>query len=373
MIAHSLLFEAKPERATELCGAIREKLGLWRNEAGFIDLLILSESEGNVVEALSFWRGANDAGRFAANGGARLGQDLRHLLMKAPRAVQRRLSGSTNRMLVPEVPEVADVAEFRRDPKAEGAGPRPQPTSPARIVSQGMKAPAALFLTGLETVLQISRRVQAVYETSVDSILQPVTSQQPGRTQTAVLKAETDITRDTLSGLIAFVVPGPDAYSVAQGVSTPEPGGLAAGVLDAVIVALDRTQPSKPGAPPASAAAAGALNAIAQKVDPAAAGSFVSPFARLSFASKAAVFQAVEANPATQALAGLLPLTAFLTYSEVGVFDRTTRTLRGWPIGWTISAYEGVGNGCDDFKGYYEDRRAADPASCEMELSESGI
>jgi hypothetical protein len=36
------------------------------------------------------------------------------------------------------------------------------------------------------------------------------------------------LTRDTLAGAIAMLVPGNDAYSLWQGVSTPEPGGLAA-------------------------------------------------------------------------------------------------------------------------------------------------
>lgn len=36
-----------------------------------------------------------------------------------------------------------------------------------------------------------------------------------------------DLTRDTLNGLVAFVVPGPDAYSRAQGEWTREPGGIA--------------------------------------------------------------------------------------------------------------------------------------------------
>ena len=33
---------------------------------------------------------------------------------------------------------------------------------------------------------------------------------------------------DTMNGLVAFVVPGPDAYSVAQGAADLTPGGVAA-------------------------------------------------------------------------------------------------------------------------------------------------
>src|SRR6266536_5394003 len=48
-----------------------------------------------------------------------------------------------------------------------------------------------------------------------------------------------DLVHDTLNGLAAFVVPGPDAYSVAQGVSTPEPGAIAAFVTEIFIPVLD--------------------------------------------------------------------------------------------------------------------------------------
>src|SRR5919204_3213071 len=40
-----------------------------------------------------------------------------------------------------------------------------------------------------------------------------------------------DVVTDTFSGLVAFVVPGSDPYSVAQGASTSEPGGIAAGTV----------------------------------------------------------------------------------------------------------------------------------------------
>lgn len=42
----------------------------------------------------------------------------------------------------------------------------------------------------------------------------------------AARAAEPDLVRETLNGLIAFFVPGPDPYSHAQGVSTEEPGGM---------------------------------------------------------------------------------------------------------------------------------------------------
>src|SRR5580700_3913921 len=48
---------------------------------------------------------------------------------------------------------------------------------------------------------------------------------------------------DTMNGLVAFVVPGPDAYSVAQGVSDTVPGGLAADGVAFMLNALDNFFP----------------------------------------------------------------------------------------------------------------------------------
>ena len=58
--------------------------------------------------------------------------------------------------------------------------------------------------------------------------------------------ATTDLVSDTINGLVAFVVPGPDAYSVAQGESTPEPGGIDAFATPALIQGLTFAQPSQP-------------------------------------------------------------------------------------------------------------------------------
>src|SRR5947207_2128317 len=41
-----------------------------------------------------------------------------------------------------------------------------------------------------------------------------------------------DLLHDTFNGLLAFIVPGPDDYSVAQGVSTIELGGVDEDVVD---------------------------------------------------------------------------------------------------------------------------------------------
>jgi hypothetical protein len=47
------------------------------------------------------------------------------------------------------------------------------------------------------------------------------------------------LARDTMGGLAAFCVPGPDGYSLTQGVSTAEPGGVDAGGIDFMLSALD--------------------------------------------------------------------------------------------------------------------------------------
>jgi hypothetical protein len=169
--------------------------------------------------------------------------------------------------------------------------------------------------------------------------------------------ASVDLVHDTLNGLLAFVVPGPDAYSVAQGVSTAEPGGVDAGVTGVLIASLDL---SAPYLPHFSAMVAAILNDLAQAVNPAGGGAFLSPFGGLSFAEKVAVFQIMDGTVALKPLAGVLPLlVAALSYSDAGVFDPVTRSLTGQPVGWTMSSYTGVADGRDEFKGYFEHRRAA--------------
>jgi hypothetical protein len=174
--------------------------------------------------------------------------------------------------------------------------------------------------------------------------------------------ADSDLVTDTLNGLVAFVVPGPDPYSVAQGTGTEEAGGLDAGVTPALTLGLNSIQELQPTL---AASVAALLNSVAQRVDPnAATGPFPSPFANLSFADKAAVFAVLEGDQAfapLRSLAGVLPaLVSFLAYSEVAVFDPTTRTLTGRPVGWALSNYEGVADGRDELKGYFENRRRAD-------------
>ncbi|MBI3476960.1 MAG: hypothetical protein HY010_14610 [Acidobacteria bacterium] len=175
-----------------------------------------------------------------------------------------------------------------------------------------------------------------------------------------VLTEETgdDLLHETVNGLLVFVVPGPDAYSVAQGVSTAEPGAIEATVTDIYIDSLDE---SAPYLPQFSHVVAGLLNNLALAVNPSASGPFTSSFANLKFAEKVAVFQIMEATDSLKTLAGVLPaLAAFLCYSEAGVFDPATRSLTGPPVGWAISHYEGVADGRNEFRGYFENRRHVD-------------
>jgi hypothetical protein len=174
--------------------------------------------------------------------------------------------------------------------------------------------------------------------------------------------ATVDHVTDAFNGLVAFVVPGPDAYSVAQGEATPEPGGIDAGVTAALIHGLEFASPVPPGL---ATTVATLLDTAAQLVDAASAsGTFSSPFANLTAAGKAQALAILEnAEPFAQlrSLFGVLPsLAAFLAYSELGAFDPTTRTLVARPLGWQLSSYDGVADGRNAFIGYFENRRKVD-------------
>jgi hypothetical protein len=212
---------------------------------------------------------------------------------------------------------------------------------------------------GLSDLTAISRRkfiVQALLGAGALSSL-PALLEKTGLAK-AALAAGQDLTRDTLNGVAVFVVPGPDPYSVHQGESTPEPGGLETGAGEGLFQGLNFANPFVPNLAEVVAAL---LNSTALAVNPAASGPFASPFSNLSFADKARVFAALEGNPASAPLAGILPLVVgFLAYAETAVFNPATRTISGRPIGWDLSNYSGVSNGRDDFKGYFRNRRKAD-------------
>jgi len=160
-----------------------------------------------------------------------------------------------------------------------------------------------------------------------------------------------DATVDTFNGLLAFVVPGSDAYSIAQGVSTPEIGGVSVGATNVLIATMDETTPFVPSF---SAQVTAILNGLALAVNPSASGPFLAPFANLSFAAKVGVFQIMDGTVALQPLAAVLPpFVAFFAYSEAGAFDPVRRTLTGPPLGWTLSQYQGVSDGRAEFLGYF--------------------
>jgi hypothetical protein len=193
-----------------------------------------------------------------------------------------------------------------------------------------------------------------------------------------------ELSRDTLSGLAAFVVPGPDPYSVAQGVSTAEDGALAARTPDFLMAALDRFFPVPDEAlrPAVQALATGLgdvplalppgllgvpvatvarldealapvlagddtvplsflislmLNQLATMADPTSlAGPFPSPFANLAYDRKAEAFRILEEDttrvaamldagapePMRQSWSGLLAFTAgaLLEFAGFGAY-----------------------------------------------------
>ena len=183
-----------------------------------------------------------------------------------------------------------------------------------------------------------------------------------------------DLTRDTLNGLVVFICPGPDEYSIAQGEMSEEPGAIEANTTDNLILNLDNFLPAadvgggNDDTVPISGAVANLLNAQAAQVNPAAAGgAFPSHFSRLAFAEKAQVFENIEAtagdDDASKQLrfvGGILPgFTAFLAFGEWAVFDPETKKLTGRPVGWELAGYQPDGpvRGHNEFKGYYQGRR----------------
>jgi hypothetical protein len=171
-----------------------------------------------------------------------------------------------------------------------------------------------------------------------------------------------DATRDALNGLVAFVVPGPDPYSVAQGQSTTEPGGIEAGTTELLIELLDRFVELPAGTLPSSGGVAQLLNGYASQVNPAASGgAFASPFARLKFDEKVEVFRRFEQETEGSELrfvSGILVgAVAFLAFTEGGVLDGGTRRLTKTPVGWTLTQYDGVAEGRRELVGYWRGRR----------------
>jgi hypothetical protein len=199
----------------------------------------------------------------------------------------------------------------------------------------------------------------------------------------AAYALELNLVLDTFNALAAMVWPGNDDYSVAQGESSDRPGAFAANAGHHMINTLDDYLPypdtslsSNDRTVPLSASIASGINAVALTVNPlAASGTFLTPFARLTFAEKAATWRVLEEG--TQVVTGLDPTLSlgvlqfvfgvlpsfvqFFAFSEIDVFDSNTRTLRRRPVGWDHAQYLGdllePPEGWDEFKGFYQGRR----------------
>ncbi|MBB5789686.1 hypothetical protein [Jiangella mangrovi] len=193
-----------------------------------------------------------------------------------------------------------------------------------------------------------------------------------------------ELARDTISGLVVMVCPGPDAYSKAQGTPRPEPGALEARGADFMLDALDHFVPfpdqlATPlaaalttavddiGLPPPgllgplyptvwsldrvlqellendetlplSLVVALLLNVVATQVNPLALnGPFLSPFARLTLDEKCRAFELLEGpdadlvalldsglpEPLRSSISGLLRFLAgaLLEFSAFGSYN----------------------------------------------------
>ena len=244
-----------------------------------------------------------------------------------------------------------------------------------RLVGRMINLPLSISISSLELALSALRGMQKLITVEPQTANAGFPRAAPqavshGAPSPAPPPQGTDLVRDTFNGLSAFVVPGADPWSAAQGMSASEPGAVSTHVTEIMIAVLDRTVPSPSQGPPSSAMIASLLNQVAQKVNPSAGGSFPSFFSRLSFSEKAAVFQFIEGDPAMlpfRRIGGILAFfVAFIFYSEASAFDFATHRLTGQPAGWVASNYDGVSDGRREFKGYYQDRRrAAKSTNCD--------
>ena len=244
-----------------------------------------------------------------------------------------------------------------------------------RFIGQIVNLPISISIFSLELALAAMRNMQRFLTAGFsDGNAAPLATTSFGAgsmpfagSQANGTAPDVDLVHDTLNGLAAFVVPGADRYSSAQGATADEPGAVNAHVTEVLITVLDRSVPSPPQGPSSSAAIASLLNQVAQKINPSASGTFLSFFSRLSFSEKVAVFQFIEGDLSMlpyRRIGGILAFfVAFIFYSEASTFDFATRTLHGRPAGWAASGYEGVSDGRCEFKGYYQNRRQAEKHS----------
>ena len=168
-----------------------------------------------------------------------------------------------------------------------------------------------------------------------------------------------------MNGLVAFIVPGRDRYSRAQGTRSKTPGGIEAGTTAVLTRTLDRFLP---GPLPLSATAATILNEFAAQVDPASRnGTFASPFANLSFAKKAQCLSDDREPSGRERGLDPLPRRQPAGSRRVPCVFRSRRlrceqtSLARAPLGWRLTRYAGVADGHKELKGYWQGRKAADP------------
>jgi len=171
--------------------------------------------------------------------------------------------------------------------------------------------------------------------------------------------------RDTVCAVLAFVAPGNDPWSRQQGVWTDRPGGATAGAAACLERTLDQASPMpllgpEAGNLPGAAAIAVLLNTFAVTADVrSVAGPFAAPFANLSHAAKAQVFEWLDTDPRFEGLVlkfvvnAIPTLAAFAAFSETSAFDPDRRELIGRPVGWELTGYAGPSDGWDEFLGYY--------------------
>lgn len=201
---------------------------------------------------------------------------------------------------------------------------------------------------------------------------------------------EPDVVLDTFNGLAAMLWPGDDVYSEAQGITTAGPGAIATDAGRHIREALDQFVPAPDGGGPLtsdetvplSGGIASMINVVAATVNPVGTPApFPSTFARLGLDDKVETWRRLEEE--TQALDsssmpepfahssgvlqfvfGVLPgFVAFFAFSEIDVWDPTTRSLTSRPVGWDHARYlEGLGTtppeGWDELIGYYGGRRS---------------
>jgi hypothetical protein len=122
------------------------------------------------------------------------------------------------------------------------------------------------------------------------------------------------LSRDTLNGFVAFSLPGPDAYSSAQGTPRGEPGGIDAGGTDFLIANLDRFLPVPDDlVEPAAAALVTALRDLPLPLDPGLLGGILGGPSIVTIGLVDAAVRFILENDSATPLS--LPVALLLNYT----------------------------------------------------------